>query len=88
MAGKITQRKKRELHGMGLSSNTIDYMDYVVKEAPRKIDPDPPLNKDSLMFQPVSAWDKIDRKGKWGDRLVSTPSRLFRERYDMIDWRK
>ena len=43
-----------------------------------------PMDKDSVMLQPTSQWDAIDR-GRRG-KIVSTPSRRFRARWDEIDW--
>ena len=88
MVGSITNRKKRELAKKGLSTGQIDHMDAVVKAAPSGMAPNPPMDKDSLMMQPTENWSKVDRKGKWGDSVLSYPSRKFRERYDLVDWSK
>ena len=88
MVGKITERKKRELAKKGLSTGQIDHMDAVVKNAPSGMAQNPPMDKDNLMMQPVENWGRVEKKGKWGDSVLSYPSRKFRERYSLIDWSK
>lgn len=86
MAGKITARKKRELKATGLSTNAIVRMDGIVQAAPSGMAKSPPMSKDSLMNQPVEAWSRIDKKGHWGDSVLSVPSRRFKANYEKIDW--
>lgn len=52
------------------------------------LDEDPVMDTDNCLMQPVDNWDKIDRKGHWGDNFLSYPSKAYRANYDNIDWTK
>ena len=52
-----------------------------------KEETDRPGWNDSELFAPLSEWDRSDREGKVGKRMFVLPGgRLYRERYDLIDW--
>lgn len=79
----------RLLTKQGVSENTATALiERIEPLRGKKPEPDTPMNKDSLMMQPVDNWDRIDRKGEWGGRILSLPSPAFRENYGHIDWRK
>ena len=44
--------------------------------------------KDTPLMAAYKDWDTIDKKGHWGDSFMSYPSKLFRDRYGLIDWNK
>ncbi len=45
-----------------------------------------PMDKDSVMMQPTDQWDAIDRGSR--GKIVSHPSRRFKDRWDEINWKR
>jgi hypothetical protein len=73
----------------GVSENAATALiDRIEPLRGKKPEPDTPMDKDNLLMQPVDNWDRTDRKGEWGGRILSVPSPAFRENYAQIDWRK
>jgi hypothetical protein len=46
---------------------------------------DTPMDKDSVMMQPVENWEASDKRPP-GRRRFLFPSPRYKERYDEIDW--
>lgn len=86
MTGKITPRKKRELAKKGLSTGQIDHMDRVVRDAPSGMAPNPPMDKDSLLMQPLENWEESDKRPPGRKKFFHGGSKRFRENLAKIDW--
>ena len=87
----LTESQKKQVADTGAGASAIEEasrnVDKITRHLPRKEKEDDSW-KDSMLMQPTEAWDKTDKKGRWGDKVLSMPSRKYRERYDLIDWTK
>lgn len=82
---RIPERFKGELPGEIKKARDDAYKYHEDKLATEEANR--PGWKDNMMMAPISEWDKSDREGKVGKRAFVLPgSRIYKERYDMIDW--
>lgn len=87
MVRRLSEEKAREMKRAGLNNGQLDFVKDAMACCPGRIDPDPPFDRDKLMHQPVEAWDKTDRKGRWGGKkFFHGGSREYVENLAKIDW--
>ncbi len=60
-----------------------DYIDAVKADGE-----DPEMDMDNHLMQPMDNWDRVARKGHWGDSFLWVPSKKYKDRFDEIDWSK
>ena len=87
----LSDSQKRKLASNGTSASSVEAIsenvDRMTKRLPEAKKKDDSWN-DTMLMQPTEAWDRTDRKGRWGDKVLSTPSKKYKERYELIDWSK
>lgn len=59
-----------------------------VRASKAKKNSESPPMPDSCMTRPVEEWSRVDRKGHWGDSVLFTPTKKYKEKFDNIDWSK
>lgn len=79
---------EKVLYDHGRPQAEIDATKKLLKEKKSTIQEltDEPMDKDNCLMAAYEDWDRVDKKGHWGDSVMSTPSRKFQENYPLIDW--